>query len=218
MRKYLILVGCGMMVLLIACNSTGKNEPGVLRDSATGLIVDTTEAVTVQPNDDPDPTDSIPAGSYGINSISAKTAGLVKASLQLEYKVDLEKKFIDSNSRRFIFFEYDLNDDGTKEIFVGLTGSYFCGTGGCTIYLLDSQSKLINTFTVAGYPIVIDNNKTNGWKDLFIHSGKKDRIVKFDGKKYPTNPSTLPALTMPPGDGLSRALDFEHEPYPWFRF
>lgn len=218
MRKCFVPVCCVLLVILNACDSTGKNEPGVLRDSATGLIVDTTGAITAQPNDDPDPTDSIPADRYGINSRSPKTAGLIKASLQLEYKVDLEKKIIDSNSRKFIFFEYDLNDDGTKEIFVGLTGSYFCGTGGCTIYLLDSQSKLINTFTVAGYPIVIDNNKTNGWKDLFIHSGKKDRIVKFDGKKYPTNPSMLPALDVPPGDSLPRALDYEHEPYPWFRF
>lgn len=218
MQKSPFPVLCALAIFMCACNGNSKNEPGVLRDSATGLIVDTTNAVTAQPNDDPDPTDTIPAGSYGMNSSSAKTAGLVRASLQLEYKVDLEKKIIDSNSRRFIFFEYDLNDDGTKEIFVGLTGSYFCGTGGCTIYLLDSQSKLINTFTVAGYPIVIDKNKTNGWKDLFIHSGKKDRIVKFDGKQYPSNPSTLPALDMPPGDGLPRALDYEHEPYPWFRF
>lgn len=218
MRKSLLPVLGVLFFTIAACNSNGKNEPGVLRDSATGLIVDTTGAVTAQPNDDPDPTDAIPAGKYNINSSSAKTAGLVRSSLQLEYKVDLEKNIIDSNSRKFIIFEYDLNDDGTKEIFVGLSGSYFCGTGGCTIYLLDSQSKLINTFSVAGYPIVIDKNKTNGWKDLFIHSGKKDRIVKFDGKKYPTNPSTLPALDMLPGGDLPRALDYEHEPYPWFRF
>lgn len=218
MRKAFCLLGLGMMLLTLACNSAGNNEPGVLRDSATGLVVDTTNAITAQPETDPDPSDSIAAGRYGINSSSTKTAGLVAASLQLEYKADLAKNLIDSASRKFIFFEYDLNDDGAKEIFVGLTGSYFCGSGGCTIYLLDNQSKLINTFSVAGYPIVIDNNKTNGWKDLFIHSGRKDRIVKFDGKKYPSNPSTLPALDMPPGDGLPRALDFEHEPYPWFKF
>ncbi|ULQ53337.1 hypothetical protein [Flavihumibacter fluvii] len=200
---------------VFACNSpepaSSETQQAVDTASASPDSTDTTPY-------DPDPTDSIAAGSYGINSSSAQTASLIRASLQEEYRSDLEKNIIDSISRKFIFFEYDLNDDGYKEIFVGLTGPYFCGSGGCTIYLLDHQSKLINTFTVAGYPIVIDNNKTNGFKDLFIHSGNKDRIVKFDGKKYPSNPSMLPALTMAPGDGLTRALDWTHEPYPWFHF
>jgi hypothetical protein len=65
---------------------------------------------------------------------------------------------------------------------------------------------------------VVDNNKTNGWKDLFIQSDGKYRIVKFDGKKYPSNPSIQKALNVIPGDGLPRALNFVNEPYPWFRF
>ena len=69
---------------------------------------------------------------------------------------------------------------GKKEIFVGLTGSYFCGSGGCTQLILDDQGNLISTFSVSGYPVIIDINKTNGWKDLFIYSGSKNRIVKFD--------------------------------------
>jgi hypothetical protein len=133
-------------------------------------------------------------------------------------KKDLDKNLIDSANRKFIFFEYDLNEDGKKEKFVGLTGTYFCGTGGCTQFILDYQGNVITKFTVSGYPIVIDQNKTNGWKDLFIRSGNKDRIVKFDGKNYPSNPSTLPALTLLPGDGLPKALDFTNEPYLWFKF
>lgn len=58
----------------------------------------------------------------------------------------------------------------------------------------------------------------NLWKDLFILSGGKYHTMKFDGKKYPSNPSVQTELKVLPGDGLSRALNFMNEPYPWFRF
>jgi hypothetical protein len=83
---------------------------------------------------------------------------------------------------------------------------------------LDNQGKVITQFSVSGNPIVIDSNKTNGWKDLFIYSGGKYRIVKFNGKTYPSNPSILQELKGTPSDGLPRALDFEKEPYAWFKF
>ena len=84
--------------------------------------------------------------------------------------------------------------------------------------MLDSQGNVITQFSVSGNPVVIDTNKTNGWKNLFIYSRSKYRIVKFNGKTYPFNPSILPELKVTPGDGLPRALDFEHEPYAWFKF
>lgn len=167
---------------------------------------------------DPDPTDTIPGNLYVINSISKETAELVKRTVQTMFKDDLDKEIIDEYSRRFIFFEYDLNEDGEKEIMVGFTGPYFCGSGGCTQMILDREGKVITQFTVSDYPVVIDNTKSNGWKDLFILSGGKYRIVKFDGKSYPSNPSMQPELKDIPGDGLTRALDFVNEPYPWFKF
>ena len=111
-----------------------------------------------------------------------------------------------------------MNEDEKKEIFVGLIGSYFCGTGGCTQYILDNKGIVISKFTVSDYPIVIDSNKSNGWRNLFIPSGGKNRILKFNGKSYPSNPSLEPELKEIPGDGLPRALFFMNEPYPWFNF
>jgi hypothetical protein len=65
---------------------------------------------------------------------------------------------------------------------------------------------------------VIDTDKSSGWKNLFIKSGGKNRIVKFDGKKYPSNPSLQPELKVIPGDDLPRALNYIDEPYAWFKF
>jgi len=217
MKHSRLLLATGL--LFAACNAPA-DKPATT-DSAPKLI-DTTAAVVtttpaVDPND-PDPTDSIATDRYTANTVSLQTAELVRTTLREQMKSDLDKGLIDSSARKFIFFEYDLNDDGKKEIFVGLNGSYFCGSGGCTQYLLDDKGKIITIFTVSDYPVVIDTKKTNGWKDLFIHSGGKDRIVKFNGQKYPSNPSTLPALKVLPGDGLPRALNYINEPYPWFRF
>jgi hypothetical protein len=212
--KKIVLSFIGLVFIgITSCKKEVKaNE--VLTDT-TVVVVDTSKANKMV---DPDPTDTIPAERYGINSSNLKTADLVRLTITDLFKDDLAKNIIDDYSKKFIFFEYDLNEDGNKEILVGFTGPYFCGSGGCTQLLLDNQGNVITTFSVSDYPVIIDTHKTNGWKDLFIYSGGKNRIVKFDGKKYPSNPSVLPALKLTPGDGLPRALDFTNEPYAWFKF
>lgn len=167
---------------------------------------------------DTDPTDQIPRDQYLINSVSEEIAALVRDRLKLIAEEDLKLGIVDSLSRKFIFFEYDLNGDNLKEIFVGLTGPYFCGSGGCTQFILDSKGEVITRFTVSDYPVVISKDLTNSWNDLYILSDGEYHIVKFDGKSYPSNPSTLPKLGIIPGDGLPRALDFLNDTYPWFRF
>lgn len=167
---------------------------------------------------DPDTTDTIAAANYTAAATNAQTAEKVRKFLQTEFKKDVDSKALQDNDKKFIQFEFDINDDGKKEIFVGLNGPYFCGTGGCTQYILNEDGTKLANFTVSDYPVVIDNTKTNGYKDLFIMSGGKYRIVKFDGKTYPSNPSTLPELKVVPGDGLPRALNYLNEPYPWFKF
>jgi hypothetical protein len=216
MKKIILVITASILSSMYACNTTEKKE-----EAAAPTTTEATKAPEAPPPPetpyDPGPTDTIPGNLYGVNSSSKQTADLVRLTLQDLHKEDLKIGIIDSFGRRFIFYEYDLNDDGKKEIFVGLRGSYFCGTGGCTTYLLDNQGNVITKFSVSR-DVVIDNKSTNGFKDLFIYSGGKFRIVKYNGKTYPSNPSTLPALNVVPGDDLARALNFVNEPYPWFTF
>lgn len=215
MKKITLLASIFATLSIVSCKNDSKSTENTTDTTVVAVdsITPKTETVT-----DPDPTDTIPGDQYGINSSNPETAKLVALTLQERFKDDLEKNIVDETSRKFIFFEYDLNDDGKKEIFVGLTGGYFCGSGGCTQYILDNQGAILSTFTVSDYPVVIDTNKTKDWKDLFILSKGKYHIVKFDGKKYPSNPSLLPELKVVPGDGLPRALNFLNEPYAWFKF
>lgn len=216
MNKTLMILTVCILFGISGCNSNEKKVTGEKKDS---VPVKENKSVTKKDTAyDADPTDTIPGNRYGINSSSKQTGDLVRLTLQNKFRSDLDKNLIDSLSRKFIFFEYDLNGDSKKEIFVGLTGPYFCGSDGCSIMLLDNQGNEITNFTVSDYPVVIDNNKSKEWNDLFISSGGKYHTMKFDGKKYPSNPSVQTELKVLPGDGLPRALNYENEPYPWFRF
>jgi hypothetical protein len=200
-----------LIAAAMACNSATTESDTGTSDSAASKTVDT---LLLQ---DPDKTDTVPAAAYPANASNMATAAVVRASLvDSIFKKDLS--FIDSAQRKFVFSEYDLNGDGTQEIFVGFTGSYFCGTGGCTVLLLTAKGHPITQFSVTDYPIIIDSKKTNGWNDLILYSNGKNHLVKFNGKKYPSNPSVLPVFKAIPGDGLPRVLDWVHFPYPWFTF
>lgn len=216
MKNALFTLSILTILVTVSCKKETKVE-GVKTDSLS-IVKDSVKLDKNIVLVDPEPNDSIPAEQYGINSSNMETANLVRLTLQTIYKDDLSKKVIDVSSKKFVFFEYDLNGDSKKEIFVGLIGSYFCGSGGCTQYILDHQGKVITRFTVSDYPVIIDSKATNNWKNLIILSGGKNRLVQFDGESYPSNPSVQPQYKMTPGDELTRALHFVKEPYPWFVF
>ncbi|GAO42603.1 hypothetical protein FPE01S_01_16180 [Flavihumibacter petaseus NBRC 106054] len=146
------------------------------------------------------------------DSAYSNTGAIVatQAALRMIYADDLKKGLIDSASRTFSIFETDLNNDGKSEILVGLSGSYFCGSGGCTILVLSSEGKPISTITVTEPPLIIASTNTNGWKDLFLQSRGKWHLARYDGKKYPSNPSVLPVAKEAPAATLTRALDPDH--------
>ncbi len=199
------------LFFLWACDSKPSQEVEIEAE-----LNDIFDSLRVVP--DPDPTDQIAGDQYLIDASSAQTADLVRDRLTQLHAEDLKINVVDSLSRKFIFFEFDLNGDGSKEIFVGLTGPYFCGSGGCTQFLLNAKGEVISKFTVSDYPVVVSTERTNGWFDLYMQSAGDFRILKFDGKTYPGNPSILPKSETIPGDGLPRALDFMNDNYPWFRF
>jgi hypothetical protein len=106
-------------------------------------------------------------------------------------------------SDRFYADSIDLNGDGTQDAVVILSTSYWCGTGGCTMLILEGQKdktfRLVSESSLVRPPVTVSDSKTNGWRDLILTvSGggmpAKTVALKFDGKKYPLNPSDQPAL------------------------
>lgn len=89
------------------------------------------------------------------------------------------------------------------EVIVYVTGRFWCGSGGCVALLLrptDGSFKVIDKFTLVRLPIVVLPSKTNGWHDIAmsVEGGGivpgRMAILRFDGHKYPNNPSMAPKL------------------------
>lgn len=195
MKRKLVFGMAIMLISLAACNSSSEQA------SASS---DTTAAAPSSAEPAPAVKDSVVAVAP-VNP----TVNLIQLTMRDKLKDDLSKNLVDSFSRTFKYAEHDLNGDGKNEILVGTTGPYFCGSGGCSIYLLDDQGNIINVFSVSDYPVVVDTKKTNGWSNLFIPTKGTHHVMKFDGKKYPSNPSVQPKLGTVPGDDLVRLIDWE---------
>lgn len=125
---------------------------------------------------------------------SATEIATVKKGVQQILKADLP--VMSRDQRRFKLESVDLNGDGKFEHFVYFQNNYFCGTGGCSFFLLNHQGQLITRFTVSEAPVIVLTSKTHRWRDLLLtHKGKTYKL-RFDGKRYPGNPSVAPAYNL----------------------
>jgi len=116
-----------------------------------------------------------------------KTVRLIQKQLQVLLKKDLPTM---SKEDRYFYYEaFDLNNDQKNEYFVGFSSSYFCGSGGCSGYILSNNGTLINSFTVTDFPIHITTSTTENFYDLIMKSGGKLHQIKMKSGKYPSNPS-----------------------------
>ena len=87
----------------------------------------------------------------------------------------------------------DLNADEVNDAVVLLTGPNWCGSGGCTLLIFRGTAasfKLVSTSTVTDTPIRVSDEQHKGWRTLVVYSrGIGDVVMRFDGKRYPANPS-----------------------------
>lgn len=113
--------------------------------------------------------------------------------------------FFNSNEEpefKYLYNKVDLNGDGKDEVFVLLLGTYFTGSGGSTAIILQEGAdgyELVSRHTLINAPIIVSDNKTNGWNDLIVmvsgggYPATFNKLV-FDGKEYPLNPSMQPVV------------------------
>ena len=100
-----------------------------------------------------------------------------------------------------MYASVDLNDDGKNEYIVGLVGTSFCGSGGCTMLVLNNAFKQTSAFTVVDYPIYIgapaSKEVTKKYSNLYAYSkGKGYVMLSWNGTKYgPSNASTAPKVS-----------------------
>lgn len=108
---------------------------------------------------------------------------------------------IDSDMK-YYYNKIDLNGDEAPETFVYVVGSILSGTGGDTAFIFAGQEddyKLVSDIALVQNPVIVSTDKTNGWNDLIMRvaGGGIEPFyaqLKFDGEKYPQNPSDQPEV------------------------
>ncbi len=109
---------------------------------------------------------------------------------------------------RYAYNRVDLNGDRQDELVATVLGPYTCGTGGCSFFVFQESGGRLRTLTrmtLFRPPLIVASSRTKGWNDLILRvrrdAGHGDTmLLRFDGRSYPSNPSSPPAVP------LSRSL------------
>lgn len=108
----------------------------------------------------------------------------------------------------------DLNGDDTMEALVLMLGRDWGGTSGQTMFIFKGNPKgfnFVSKMTCVRGPmpgsVCITETKSNGWRDIAVRiSGNPSKpefaAMKFDGHKYPLNPTVVPVMTDWPGNNF----------------
>jgi hypothetical protein len=99
----------------------------------------------------------------------------------------------------------DLNGDGISEAFVYLSDRGYCGSAGCTLVVLSrrgSTYRVVLRSPVTQLPIRLLPTSTKGWRDIGVTvagGGIAEPYLarlRFDGGRYPSNPTVPPAIPL----------------------
>lgn len=103
---------------------------------------------------------------------------------------------------RYLPISVKLSDRGSEQILAYVTGRSWCGSGGCTLLVLERDGdfyRVVSRVTIARPPLIVFDRKTNGWHNIgvFVEGGGIDSgyeaELEYDGASYPSNPSIPPA-------------------------
>ncbi|QTD36589.1 hypothetical protein JL193_10585 [Polaribacter batillariae] len=134
---------------------------------------------------------------------------LMKASINTTDRSRLKKVLVQNdytedemNKISFLERYVELDQDySTAEYLLYVMDPMFCGTGGCTLYVVNEDGKVLSATSVARPPVYIsvsdmqqEANKKGEWKDIYVYSEGMRRLVAKNGK-YPDNASLQPEVS-----------------------
>ena len=104
----------------------------------------------------------------------------------------------------------DLNGDGRPEALFLITDPNYCGSGGCTLVIVSPRGRsyrMVMRSTVTQPPIRLLPTVTHGWHvigaTVWEGRGRPDVVrMRFNGRRYPNNPTMLPATSLKRRSGL----------------
>ncbi|TDW44282.1 hypothetical protein EV144_10931 [Flavobacterium sp. 270] len=191
--------------VILSVYSCQKKDPAVKKNIIKAIIEDTltkTAAGTADVSDAPAKDDKV------VNMIRKQLLILLQKDVPAMTKED-----------RFFYYDaVDLNNDKKDEYVVGFTNSYFCGSGGCSGYILNNDGSVISNFTVTEFPILIAPSSSEKFQDLLFSSKGKFHLMKMKNGKYPPNPSVQEIWKEKIPEKAFKILDIYKEKYEKFSF
>lgn len=148
----------------------------------------------------------------------AKFLDKIENYILTEYLSERDLRTISKDQKKFQFRQIDLNNDGKKEIFINFVTSYFCGSGGCSVLLLDENLKPITEFSVTRTPIYVEETMKNGWRVLMVQSQGDWRKLIYENGSYPSNPSVVEISNDPPTENADILFDNDNEKLKTYTF
>lgn len=110
----------------------------------------------------------------------------------------IEKEFLlnpEEDKVTYLYNKVKLKDSDSYQVLVYLEGPRFCTERGATLAVLDkinNEYKVISKISNATSPIIISEEKTNGYRNLILKVLDNDRedfrLLKFNGNAYPLDP------------------------------
>ena len=146
---------------------------------------------------------------FSEQSVDDALADKIKYYLNTEFLTEGDLRAISDNQRRFQLYKVDLNKDGNDEVFVNFMTPYFCGTGGCTVLLLDNNLELITRFSPM-QTLYVEEQLENGWRVLMTESEGSWRKLTYENGTYPSNPSMVETTNDTAGDQAEIMFDAEY--------
>ncbi|MBF4508708.1 hypothetical protein IRZ83_18695 [Flavobacterium sp. JLP] len=170
--KTKILIASAILVLY-SCQNKDKTESKniiktIAEDTLSKTVAGTADVSEATPKDD-------------------KAVELIRKQLNVLLEKDLPA--MTKNDRFFYYEAFDLNNDKKNEYFIGFSNSYFCGSGGCSGFILNNDGSVINRFSVTDFPILVTASVSEKFYDLVFETGGKFHLLKMKNGKYPSNPS-----------------------------
>jgi hypothetical protein len=139
----------------------------------------------------------------------------IRVNLERVYLEQIARTKVPDSSRYFAIHEFDLNNDGKKEIFVGFKGAPFCRPGQCTVYLFSDQGKQINEFECGHAVVEINNEKRRGWHEIQTKQKGNAQLFVFNGMYYSKQTSSQHKTKKTPVEDVFNHNKFN---YQWNKF
>ena len=152
MKRNSLMLYATLALFIAACAESNKQ--------AADTTATTGDSLDVQ-----SPPDSVSASNtseivYSTATTNEVTAEKIRSFLKEKTKNDYS--MLSDFEKVFSFYEVDLNADEKPEYFIRLQGGYFCGSGGCSFYLLNNDFSVNTYFTVTNPPVFRSSAVTNG--------------------------------------------------------